>query len=55
MRLEGMRQKAELLATEAQSEGTGYGGSASEPGQCRVRDEDVEVALLREKQKRSRS
>jgi phage shock protein A len=55
LRLGGMRQKAELLAAEPQTEGAGYGWSAMEPGQYRVRDEDVEVALLREKQKRSRS
>lgn len=55
MRLEDMRQKAELLAAEAEPEVAGYGWSSLEPGQCRVRDEDVEVALLREKQKRSRS
>jgi hypothetical protein len=50
-----MHQKAELLAAEAEPEVAGCGWSASEPGQCRVRDEDMEVALLREKEKRSRS
>jgi phage shock protein A len=48
-RLDAMRQKAELLAAEA--------GPAAEPclaPDWAVRDEDVELALLREKQKRSR-
>lgn len=53
--LTGMRQKAEILAAEAGPETVAYGWSALEPPPCRVRDEDVEVALLREKQKRSRS
>lgn len=49
-RLDAMRQKSELLAAEAEP--------AAEPcwtaADWAVRDEDVEVALLREKQKRSR-
>lgn len=49
-RLDAMRQKAELLAAEAEP--------AAEPcwtvADWAVRDEDVEVALLREKQKRNR-
>ncbi len=55
LRLEGMRQKAELLAAEAHPEVDSRDWCASEPPHCRVRDEDVEVALLQEKQKRSRS
>lgn len=49
-RLDAMRQKAEMLAAEAEP--------AAEPcwtaADWAVRDEDVEVALLREKQKRNR-
>jgi phage shock protein A len=49
-RLEGMRQQAELLAGDDTS-----GQEQWETPDIRVRDEDVEVAFLREKQKRSRS
>ncbi|MCI0667575.1 MAG: PspA/IM30 family protein [Methylococcaceae bacterium] len=50
-RLEEIRQKAELLADEASDETLGQ-----EPGfpSDVIRDEDVEVAFLREKQIRSR-
>jgi len=49
--LDSMRQKAELLAEDRQSEHPqeAWGGA-----EVSVRDEDVEVAFLREKQKRSR-
>ncbi len=50
-RLSGMRQKAELLAAEAEPETAGSPTLEAHP--CRVRDEDVEVALLCEKQKRN--
>ena len=51
-RLESMRQKAELLAGEqAAGEQTEHWTTAD----CTVRDEDVEVAFLREQQKRSQS
>jgi phage shock protein A len=49
-RLEAMRQKAELLAEEA-PQATQDGWLAPE---LAVRDEEVEVALLREKQRRAR-
>lgn len=49
-RLESMRQKAELLA----GENTRKADAWSSPD-VSVRDEDVEVAFLREKQHRSRS
>jgi len=49
-RLESMRQKAELLAGEKSRPAADW----SMPD-VSVRDEDVEVALLREKQHRSRS
>ena len=49
-RLEGMRQQAELLAGDDIS-----GQEQWEGPDIRVRDEDVEVAFLREKQKRGRS
>jgi phage shock protein A len=51
-RLESMRQKAELLTEEAMA---GYPAESWNPGDCAVRQEDVDVAWLREKQKRSRS
>ncbi len=51
-RLESMRQKAELLATEDSVEHCW--GNWGEPD-MRVRDEDVEVAFLREQQKRRSS
>jgi hypothetical protein len=47
-----MRQKAELLAEETSSDSPEDICSGSE---FVVRDEDVEVAFLREKQNRSRS
>jgi phage shock protein A len=50
--LDSMRQKAELLAEETVSES--FDDNWSSPDIV-VRDEDVEVAFLREKQKRSRS
>ncbi len=49
-RLDGMRQQAELLSGDDTSAQERWEGS-----DIRVRDEDVEVAFLREKQKRSRS
>ncbi len=49
-RLEAMRQKAELLASRDPSEPPDVSWSAPD---CRVRDEDVEVAFLRERQRRA--
>jgi len=51
-RLESMRQKAELLTEEAAA---GQAGESWNAGDCAVRQEDVDVAWLREKQKRSGS
>ncbi len=51
-RLESMRQKAELLAGESDRARPGDNWSMPD---ITVRDEDVEVAFLREKQHRSRS
>jgi phage shock protein A len=50
--LEAMRQKAELLTEDAASERPGDICDSREFG---VRDEDVEVAFVQEKQRRSRS
>ena len=50
--LEAMRQKAELLAEE---EAAGRPEESWATPESSVRDEDVEVAFLREKQKRGRS
>ena len=53
-RLEGMRQKAELLTEEAQT--TSFGDDrAWARGEGTVGDDEVEVAFLREKQRRNRS
>jgi phage shock protein A len=49
-RLESMRQKAEILAEELPA-----ADEARASADCVVRQDEVEVALLREKQKRSRS
>ena len=55
-RLESMRQKAELLTEDARDGSTATG---DDPGwsvrELAVGDDEVEVALLREKQRRSRS
>jgi phage shock protein A len=51
-RLDSMRQKAELLS---QDEGPGCSEEPWSMSNVAVREEDVEVAFLREKQKRSRS
>jgi phage shock protein A len=51
LRLEAMRQKAELLAAEDAAQPQDPWALAEAP----IRDEDVEVAFLREKQKRSRT
>ena len=51
-RLESMRQKAELLAEDSVRERPGDHWNLPD---VTVRDEDVEVAFLREKQHRSRS
>jgi len=51
-RLESMRQKAELLAEDSVRERPGDNWNLPD---VTVRDEDVEVAFLREKQHRSRS
>jgi phage shock protein A len=51
-RLESMRQKAELLAGESDRARPADGWTQPD---ITVRDEDVEVALLREKQRRGRS
>ncbi len=51
-RLTSMRQKAELLAIEHRPESIQEGWSL--PQTC-IREEEVEVAFLREKEKRSRS
>jgi len=49
--LEAMRQKAELLLLDEDApSATGF----REAGEARVRDEDVEVAFLREQQRRQR-
>ena len=50
--LDAMRQKAELLAPRNSESGA---GEASEVPDLRVRDEDVEVAFLRERQRREGS
>jgi phage shock protein A len=50
-RLDSMRQKAELLAEETVSDSFEDNGSCPD---IVIRDEDVEVAFLLEKQKRSR-
>lgn len=50
-RLDGMRQKAELLA---ENEAPAHAEESWTTPDLSIRDEDVEVALLREKQKRSR-
>jgi len=50
--LDSMRQKAELLAEETVADSCVVNWSSPD---IVVRDEDVEVAFLREKQKRSRS
>ena len=51
-RLESMRQKAEILAEESSA---ARGGEPWGAGSVVVRQEEVDVALLREKQKRSRT
>lgn len=54
-RLQSMRQKAELLATEDDEPTTRAVGRAAELApELGVSDEEVEVAFLREKQRRSR-
>jgi phage shock protein A len=50
-RLESMRQKSEILAEEAT---VARGDESWSTAECIVRQEEVEVALLGEKQKRSR-
>jgi len=50
-RLESMRQKSEILAEEAT---VARGDDNWTAGDCVVRQEEVDVALLREKQQRSR-
>jgi hypothetical protein len=50
-RLNSMRQKAELLAEEDRSDPDEDRWSTPD---FAVREEDIEIALLREKQKRSR-
>jgi len=52
VQLDAMRQKAELLAPQ---EAEPFGGEARDIPDLRVRDEDVEVAFLRERQRRARS
>jgi len=52
-RLESMRQKAELLAEEERGERDATPADAGAP--TPVRDEEVEVAFLREKQRRAQS
>jgi phage shock protein A len=52
-RLEEMRQKAEMLAPREAAEP--MVGEAWDTPDLRVRDEDVEVAFLRERQRRARS
>lgn len=51
-RLRGMRQKMELLASESR-ESAGEG--AWENADCAVGDDEVEVALLRERERRAQS
>ena len=56
LRLEGMRQKLALLAGQPRGEACAAGWSEPEPtGQFAVGEDDVELALLREKQKRVQS
>jgi len=50
--LDAMRQKAELLAPQ---EAEAYSGEPWDVPDLRVREEDVEVAFLRERQRRARS
>lgn len=54
-RLEAMRQKAELFAEESQSRAVSGAENAWTTGDFAVGNEEVEVAFLREKQKRSES
>jgi len=55
-RLDSMRQKAELLLDAEDPEESSVSSSWTIPGcDTRVSDEDVEVAFLREKQRRTRS
>ena len=51
--LEGMRQKAALLCADRSARAQSETGGFDEPG--RVDDDEVEIAFLREKQKRTRS
>jgi phage shock protein A len=51
-RLESMRQKAEILAEESSA---AHGGESWGAAGVVVRQEEVDVALLRERQKRSRT
>jgi phage shock protein A len=51
-RLESMRQKADLLTDTGTPE---HGGEGWLPPDCSVYEEDVEVAFLREQQKRRRT
>jgi phage shock protein A len=56
LRLEGMRQKLELLAGQPRGEACATGWSEPElTRQFAVGEDDVELALLREKQKRVQS
>lgn len=56
LRLESMRQKLELLAGQPQGEACATGWAEPEPTRrFAVSEDDVELALLREKQKRVQS
>ncbi len=50
--LDGMRQKAELLATEQAESSLGQRADSSENIGMAIGDDEIEVALLREKQRR---
>ncbi len=54
VRLQSMRQKAELLATDGDEEAGGAGQAMDVATDFGVSDEEVEVAFLREKQRRAR-
>ena len=49
-RLEGVRQKAEVLTAESTASHAGYRRDSTV--ECTVREEDVDIAFLREQQKR---
>ena len=55
VQFESMRQKAELLSTEAQTAASKAGDSIVQPAtEFCVQEADIEIAMLREKQRRER-